>query len=91
MKLTFSGFSYASDQIEMDPLVLIMNMWPEKLLAMQLWKSKELENEVDEGWRNFDCQRNLEPTVYFETVFSKDLVRFIPMKVWICLVYFIAQ
>lgn len=34
MKLTFSGFSYACDQIEMDPLVLIMNMWPEKLLAM---------------------------------------------------------
>ena len=34
VKLTLSRFSCACNQIEVDPLVLIMNMWPEKLLAL---------------------------------------------------------
>ena len=34
VKLTLSQFSCACNQIEVDPLVLIMNMWPEKLLAL---------------------------------------------------------
>ena len=33
MKLIFSQSACPSNQKEVDPLVLIMNMWPEKLLA----------------------------------------------------------